>query len=69
VTEATTFAMVGFVGLGLTDLFIWTFTDFFKIQYLISKLIAVVIVFFWSFGARRYFIYRRLHPKVSDKTA
>lgn len=52
--EITMFAVVGFVGLGLTDVLIWLLTSQFKIYYLISKLIAITVVFFWSFGARRY---------------
>ncbi len=51
--EATIFGIIGFVGLGITDLIIWIFTSGFKLNYLVSKLIAVMFVFFWSFGARR----------------
>lgn len=51
--EITAFAIIGFVGLGLTALLVWLFTSVFGMHYLISKLIAVCFVFFWSFGARR----------------
>lgn len=51
--EAMIFGVIGFVGLGITDLIIWIFTSSFGLNYLVSKLIAVMVVFFWSFGARR----------------
>jgi putative flippase GtrA len=52
--DATIFALIGVVGLGLTDLLIWIFTDLIGLNYIISKLVTFVFVFFWSFGARRY---------------
>jgi putative flippase GtrA len=52
--EAVMFSFVGFVGLGLTALLIWFFTSVIGIHYIVSKLIAVAFVFFWSFGARRF---------------
>jgi putative flippase GtrA len=51
--EITAFFIIGFVGLGLTAAIVWLCTSVFGIYYLVSKLIAVSIVFFWSFGARR----------------
>ena len=51
--EISAFFVIGFVGLGLTALIVWFCTSTLHIHYLISKLVAVTIVFFWSFGARR----------------
>jgi len=51
--EVTAFFIIGFVGLGLTAFIVWFCTTVLGIYYLISKLIAVSFVFFWSFGARR----------------
>jgi putative flippase GtrA len=51
--EVTAFFIIGFVGLGLTTFFVWLLTSVFGIHYLVSKLVAVCFVFFWSFGARR----------------
>jgi putative flippase GtrA len=51
--EIVAFFIIGFVGLGLTALIVWFFTTVLGVYYLISKLIAVSFVFFWSFGARR----------------
>ena len=51
--EITAFFIIGFVGLGLTAIIGWVCTSVIGIFYLVSKLIAVCFVFFWSFGARR----------------
>lgn len=56
--EIPLFALIGFIGLGLNDLIIWAFTVHAHTFYLVSKLIATVIVFFWSFLARKYFLFK-----------
>jgi len=53
-TKAFIFLVIGLVGLALTDLIIWICISFFDIHEIVAKLIALSIVFFWSFGARRY---------------
>jgi putative flippase GtrA len=52
--DAVIFGIIGFVGLGLTDLIVWVFTDFVGFNYVVSKLVAFCVVFFWSFGARHF---------------
>lgn len=56
-TKAGIFVLIGLVGLILTDLIIWISIDFFSVNEIVAKLIALSIVFFWSFTARR-FLYR-----------
>lgn len=51
--EIVAFFIIGFVGLGLTTLIVWVLTSKLGVFYLVSKLVAVCFVFFWSFGARR----------------
>jgi len=51
--EIVAFFIIGFVGLGLTAVIVWFCTSILGIYYLVSKLVAVCFVFFWSFGARR----------------
>lgn len=51
--EITIFIGICIVALLLNDLFMWIFTSGLGLHYLISKLITVMIVFIWSFGARR----------------
>ena len=65
--EFSAFCVIGFVGLALTDLIVWLCTDRLDFHYLFSKLVAVSIVFFWSFFARRYlFQYQRQnHDSIS----
>lgn len=58
--EAVIFSIIGFIGLGLTDLIVWLGTSVFGMYYMISKLVAVMVVFFWSFGARRVMFNKRL---------
>jgi glycosyltransferase involved in cell wall biosynthesis len=67
--EATIFFTIGFVGLGLTDLIIWSVTSFAGIHYLVSKLLAVAVVFFWSFGARRYVFHNKLNAIIRTKNS
>jgi putative flippase GtrA len=64
--EIIAFCVIGFVGLLLNILVIWLLTSIFGLYYLISKLLAVVVIYFWSFFARRYFIYNRIES-ISTK--
>lgn len=65
--EALAFGIIGFVGLGLTDLIIWLCTSVAGLYYMGSKLIAVSIVFFWSFGARRFMFQRSFRSMLPEK--
>lgn len=51
-------AVVGTIGLIFTELILILFTDFFAIHYMISKIIATVIVFLWNYVARKKLIYK-----------
>ncbi len=51
--EFVLFALIGVVGLGFNELFIWLFTEMAGLHYLVSKLISTVFVFFWNFFARK----------------
>src|SRR5258708_7577858 len=48
--DVIAFTAIGLVGLGITDLVIFLLTDLGHVHYIISKLVAFCIVFFWSFG-------------------
>jgi putative flippase GtrA len=52
------FILIGVVGVGFNELFIWLFTEKVHIYYLYSKIIAGSIVFFWNFLSRRYILFR-----------
>jgi putative flippase GtrA len=52
--DVIVFFVIGIVGLVLTDLVLWGLTEFAHINSVVSKLCALMVVFFWSFCARRY---------------
>ena len=52
------FAIIGIVGLGLNEVFIWFFTQDLQIYYLFSKILAAVIILFWNFFARKFMLFR-----------
>jgi putative flippase GtrA len=52
------FVLVGAVGLGLNEVLLWLFTDRWGIYYLLSKIIAASLVFFWNFGMRKALLFR-----------
>lgn len=52
------FALIGIVGLGFNELFIWFFTEFVHLHYLLSKIVSTVFVYLWNFFARRYTLFR-----------
>ena len=56
--EFGVFAFIGIVGLGLNEVFIWFFTQDLQIYYLISKILASIIILFWNFFARKFILFR-----------
>ncbi|MFC2084971.1 GtrA family protein [Bacteroidota bacterium] len=56
--EFTIFVIIGSIGLLLNLFFLWFFTEIFHIYYILSKVIATIIVFFWNFFVRRYILFR-----------
>ena len=52
------FLIVGAIGLALNTGLMALFTDVFLIHYMISKIIASSLVFFWNYFMRRYAIFR-----------
>ena len=55
--EFGVFALIGVVGLGFTEIFLYLFTDVFGMYYMFSKIITTAIVMFWNFIARRVMFY------------
>jgi putative flippase GtrA len=45
------------LGLGLNTLLIWSFTEFLGIYFMLSKLFATFVTYWWNFGARKYFLH------------
>jgi putative flippase GtrA len=57
--EFIVFALIGVVGLGLNELFLWYLTDIAGIYYLLSKIITAFIVYFWNFFARKIILFNK----------
>jgi putative flippase GtrA len=56
--EYALFVFVGMVGLGLNEGLLWAFTEGLGIYYLLSKVIAACLIFFWNFAARKLLLFR-----------
>ena len=57
--EFTVFALIGIAGLGLNELVMYLGTDVFQLHYMVSKLIATALVFFWNFFARKFILFNK----------
>lgn len=51
--EIALFAVIGLVGLGLLNLLMWAMTSGLGVNYLLSKVLATIVVYGWNFFARR----------------
>ena len=58
--EFAVFAGIGMIGLGLNELLIWFFTERLAVYYMVSKLLAAGLVFFWNFYARKVILFSDL---------
>ena len=56
--EFIVFALIGALGLLLTELMMWTGVDLLSIDYRVAKLFAVATVLFWNFTARKLLLFR-----------
>lgn len=59
VLEFNLFLAISTAGLIFTEILLWLFTDIFGLYYLVSKIIAAILVMFWNFIARRVMFYGR----------
>lgn len=57
VLEFNLFILISSVGLVFTEILLYFFTDICGFYYLISKIIAAIIILFWNFLARRVMFY------------
>lgn len=58
VAEFGIFTVIGVVGLGLNEIFIWFFTEKTGLHYLLSKIAAAFFVYLWNFLGRRFILFR-----------
>jgi len=57
--EYLVFVLVGMIGLALNEALLWLFTEPLGIHYLLSKIIAATIIFFWNFAARKRILFQQ----------
>lgn len=57
--EFVAYAIIGLIGLGLTEVIIYVLTDFMSVYFMISKIVAAAIVLVWNFVARKKIIYKK----------
>jgi putative flippase GtrA len=55
--EYTIFIIIGVIGLGLTELLMYLFTDVTGFHYLLSKIVSGTLVSLWNFFGRRFFLF------------
>lgn len=56
--ELIIFSAIGVLGLGINTVLLWSLTQFIGLFYMLSKAIAVVVVFIANFGLRKYFLFK-----------
>jgi putative flippase GtrA len=56
--EFAAFSLIGLIGLGLNEFFLWLFTERIAIHYLFSKIISAVLVFLFNFTSRKVMLFR-----------
>ncbi len=55
--ELLVFSGIGLIGLALNDGLIWLLTERAGFYYIVSKVVAAVVVFLWNFFARRQVLF------------
>lgn len=53
------FAFIGVVGLGLNELLIYIVANCMDCHYMVGKIVSTIVVFFWNFLARKFFLFKR----------
>jgi len=56
--EFVFFALIGLIGLGWNELFMWLFTEVAGFYYLISKLFSTALGYLWNFTAKKFLLFR-----------
>lgn len=52
--EYVIFMIISVIGLIFTTILMYLFTDIIGFNYMVSKMIAAIIVLIWNYGARKY---------------
>lgn len=57
-TEFIVYGVIGAVGLGITTLLMLLLTGYMKLYYMLSKVIATILVLLWNYIARKKILYK-----------
>lgn len=56
--EMLCYLLITAVGLGINSVVIWVLTTSVGLYFMLSKLAATFVTYWWNFGARKYFLHR-----------
>ncbi|HUC81396.1 MAG TPA: GtrA family protein [Flavisolibacter sp.] len=56
--EMMFYILITGIGLGLNSIVIWVLTSSMGYHFMLSKLAATFVTYWWNFGARKYFLHR-----------
>lgn len=56
-TEFSVFLIIGIIGLGINNLFLYIFTEYFGLYYMLSKCFVIIITYLWNYFARKKLIF------------
>lgn len=57
--EFLVYGIIGVIGLGFTEIIMYVLTEIVGWYFMISKVIAAIIVLIWNFVARKFTLYRK----------
>lgn len=58
VIEFISYGIIGVIGLGITEVLMYLFTDKLGLYFILSKIITAAIVLVWNYAARKILLYR-----------
>lgn len=60
--QFTAFLLVSVIGLLLNSSIIYVLDDQLKVNFYLSKAVAIFLVFFWNFSANYFFVFKAVQP-------
>lgn len=57
--EFLVYGIIGIIGLGFTEIIMYVLTEIAGLYFMVSKVIATIIVLVWNFVARKITLYRK----------
>ena len=66
VLELGLFTLIGGIGLVCNGVFIWFFTEYAHLHYLLSKMVSALFVFLWNFLAKKFVLFTGTQELKND---